>query len=205
MDDNEGIYDVLDVECLFNGRYSTDIKQWDCSGNNFYDIIFSFRNVKFFFWVSIKDWFDRDNNPSHLTLYPDVLKIKTIIVVNFIFFCFTTIIVFIFKTMSNVTDCNYGQRNLCSWSFVRSMAFYSLSFFVFRLFTKAQSTQFKIGLWIQKIWNWINLSAPMWSRIYSTRHSSKFFLIWTSRQTKNLHSPKTISYLDQFFRFAPPW
>ena len=29
-----------------------------------------------------KDLFDRGHNPSHLTLYPDVLKIKTIIVVN---------------------------------------------------------------------------------------------------------------------------
>ena len=31
-----------------------------------------------------------------------------------------------------------------------------------------------------------------------------FFLIWISRQTKNLHSPKSISYLYQSFRFAPP-
>ena len=30
-----------------------------------------------------------------------------------------------------------------------------------------------------------------------------FFLIWISRQTTNLHSPKTIIYLDQSFRFAP--
>ena len=29
-----------------------------------------------------KDLFDRGHNPSHLTLYPDVLKIKTIIVVK---------------------------------------------------------------------------------------------------------------------------
>ena len=27
-----------------------------------------------------KDLFDRDHNPSHFTMYPDVLKIKTIIV-----------------------------------------------------------------------------------------------------------------------------
>ena len=31
----------------------------------------------------------------------------------------------------------------------------------------------------------------------------KNFIICISRQTKNLHSPKTISYLDQSFRFAP--
>ena len=31
---------------------------------------------------SFKDMFDRGHNPSHLTLYPDVLKIKTIIAVN---------------------------------------------------------------------------------------------------------------------------
>ena len=51
MDDNEGIYDVLDVECLFNGRYSTDIKQWDCTGNNFYDILFSFWNIYYYFYL----------------------------------------------------------------------------------------------------------------------------------------------------------
>ena len=32
-----------------------------------------------------KDVFDRSHNPSHSTLYPDVLKIKTIIVVKFFF------------------------------------------------------------------------------------------------------------------------
>ena len=32
-----------------------------------------------------KDLFDRSHNPSHLTMYPDVLKIKTIIVVKQIF------------------------------------------------------------------------------------------------------------------------
>ena len=31
---------------------------------------------------SVKDLFDRSHNPSHSTLYPDVLKIKTIIVVK---------------------------------------------------------------------------------------------------------------------------
>ena len=30
--------------------------------------------------IETKDWFDWDHNLSHLTLYPDVLKIKTIIV-----------------------------------------------------------------------------------------------------------------------------
>ena len=32
-----------------------------------------------------KDLFDREHNPSHSTLYPDVLNIKTIIVLNFFF------------------------------------------------------------------------------------------------------------------------
>ena len=32
-----------------------------------------------------------------------------------------------------------------------------------------------------------------------------YFLIWISRQTKKKHSPKTMSYSDQSFRFAPPW
>ena len=31
-------------------------------------------------WCSGKDLFDQSHNPSHSTLYPDVLKIKTIIV-----------------------------------------------------------------------------------------------------------------------------
>ena len=33
--------------------------------------------------IRIKDLFDRGHNPSNSTLYPNVLKIKTIIVVNF--------------------------------------------------------------------------------------------------------------------------
>ena len=39
---------------------------------------------------------------------------------------------------------------------------------------------------------------------FVTHTIQNFFLIWISRQTKKLHSPKTISYLDQSFRFAPP-
>ena len=31
--------------------------------------------------MKIKDWFDQEHNPSHLTLYPDIFKIKTIILV----------------------------------------------------------------------------------------------------------------------------
>ena len=29
-----------------------------------------------------KDWFDQVDNPSHSTLYPDILKIETVIVVK---------------------------------------------------------------------------------------------------------------------------
>ena len=32
-----------------------------------------------------------------------------------------------------------------------------------------------------------------------------YFLIWISRQTKKKHSPTTMSYSDQSFRFAPSW
>ena len=35
--------------------------------------------------IVYKDWFDWDHNPSHLTLYPDVLKVKTIIFGEIVF------------------------------------------------------------------------------------------------------------------------
>ena len=38
-------------------------------------------NLWIYCWVEIKDWFDRDHNPSHLTFYPEVLKIKKTIIV----------------------------------------------------------------------------------------------------------------------------
>ena len=46
-------------------------------------ILNTYLNYVLLLHYKIKDWFDQDHNPSHSTLYPDVLKIKTIIFVFF--------------------------------------------------------------------------------------------------------------------------